>query len=202
MSVLIINLLLIVVFLAVTLVLFQEGLWSGLIMLLNIVAAATFSTAWYERLAALVESQAPSYKYLIDFLCLWGIFAVVLLLMRLATDRASTTKVKFVRQVEMIGGPLVAAIAGWVMVCFAAASLHAAPVPRKLVLETPESRMFFGFAPDRKWISWVRFATKDGPFAYPEGSQIVFDRDGDYIERYADRRLNLERAEGLRVNEN
>ena len=198
----IVNLLLILVFLAIALVLNREGLWSGLVMLLNIVAAATFATAWFERLAGFLDAKMPSYTYLIDFLCLWGIFAVVLLVMRLITDRVSTTKVKFVRQVELVGGPLVAVITAWVMVCFAAASLHTAAVPRALVQPTPESRMFFGFAPDRKWLAWVRFATQSGPFAYPEESAIVFDKDGDFILRYADRRLKLEQSEGLRVNAN
>ena len=198
----IVNLLLILVFLAIALVLNREGLWSGLVMLLNIVAAATFATAWFERLAGFLDAKMPSFTYLIDFLCLWGIFAVVLLVMRLITDRVSTTKVKFLRQVELVGGPLVAVITAWVMVCFAAASLHTAAVPRALVQPTPESRMFFGFAPDRKWLSWVRFATSSGPFAYPEESAIVFDRDGEFILRYADRRHKLEQSEGLRVNAN
>ena len=198
----IVNLLLILVFLAIALVLAREGLWSGLVMLLNIVAAATFATAWFERLAGFLDAKMPSFTYLIDFLCLWGIFAVVLLVMRLLTDLASTTKVKFLRQVELVGGPIVAVITAWVMVCFAAASLHTAAVPRALVQPTPESRMFFGFAPDRKWLSWVRFATSSGPFAYPEESAIVFDRDGEFILRYADRRHKLEQSEGLRVNAN
>ena len=198
----IVNLLLVLVFLAIALVLAREGLWSGLVMLLNIIAAATFATAWYERLAGFLDAKMPSYTYLIDFLCLWGIFAVVLLVMRLITDRVSTTKVKFLRQVELVGGPIVAVITAWVMVCFAAASLHTAAVPRALVQPTPESRMFFGFAPDRKWLAWVRFATQSGPFAYPEESAIVFDKDGDFILRYADRRLKLEQSEGLRVNAN
>jgi len=198
----IVNLLLVLVFLAIALVLAREGLWSGLVMLLNIIAAATFATAWFERLAGFLDAKMPSYTYLIDFLCLWGIFAVVLLVMRLITDRVSTTKVKFLRQVEIVGGPILAVITAWVMVCFAAASLHTAAVPRALVQPTPESRMFFGLAPDRKWLAWVRFATTSGPFAYPEESAIVFDRDGDFILRYADRRQKLEQSEGLRVNAN
>ncbi len=199
----IVNLLLLLVFIAVVLVLTREGLWSGLVMLLNILAATTFATAWYEKLAALADGQMPSFTYLIDFLCLWGLFAVLLLLMRLATDRVSRTKVKFLRQVELVGAPLVAVVAGWIMVCFAAASLHTAPVPRSLVQAEPESRsMFFGLAPDRKWLAWVRYSTKDGPFAHSPASAVVFDNEADFILRYADRRLKLEQAEGLRVNAN
>lgn len=196
----IVNILLLLVFVAVVIVLTREGLWSGLVMLLNILAAATVSTAWYERVAALVDERMPSYTYLVDFLALWGLFAVVLLVMRLVTDRVSRTKVKFLRQVEMVGSPLVAVVAGWIMVCFAAASLHTAPVPRSVVQAEPDSRsMFFGLAPDRKWLAWVRFATKDGPFAYAPGGAVVFDNEADFILRYGDRRLKLEQADGLRV---
>ena len=196
----IVNILLLLVFVAVIIVLTREGLWSGLVMLLNIVAAATVSTAWYERVATLIDERMPSYTYLIDFLALWGLFAAVLLVMRLVTDRVSRTKVKFLRQVEMAGSPLVAAVAGWIMVCFAAASLHTAPVPRSVIQAEPDSRgMFFGLAPDRKWLAWVRFATKDGPFAFAPGSAVVFDNEADFILRYGDRRLKLEQADGLRV---
>jgi Colicin V production protein len=196
----IVNILLLLVFVAVVIVLTREGLWSGLVMLLNIVAAATVSTAWYERVATLIDERMPSYTYLIDFLALWGLFAAVLLVMRLVTDRVSRTKVKFLRQVEMAGSPLVAAVAGWIMVCFAAASLHTAPVPRSVIQAEPDSRgMFFGLAPDRKWLAWVRFATKDGPFAFAPGSAVVFDNEADFILRYGDRRLKLEQADGLRV---
>ena len=196
----IVNILLLLVFVAVVIVLTREGLWSGLGMLLNIVAAATVSTAWYERVATLIDERMPSYTYLIDFLALWGLFAAVLLVMRLVTDRVSRTKVKFLRQVEMAGSPLVAVVAGWIMVCFAAASLHTAPVPRSVIQAEPDSRgMFFGLAPDRKWLAWVRFATKDGPFAFAPGSAVVFDNEADFILRYGDRRLKLEQADGLRV---
>ena len=192
----IVNILLLLVFLAIALVLAREGLWSGLVMLLNIVAAATFATAWFERLAGFLDAKMPSFTYLIDFLCLWGIFAVVLLVMRLITDRASTTKVKFLRQVELVGGPIVAVITAWVMVCFAAASLHTAAVPRALVQPTPENRMFFGLAPDRKWLGWVRGSSRKGPFSRPDHA---FDEKADFILRYADRRLKLEGEQGLRA---
>jgi hypothetical protein len=198
----IVNLILVIVFLAVALVLAREGLWSGLVMFLNLLVATTAATAWYPVVATLIDGSLPSFTYLLDFLAWWGLFAIILLVMREVTDRMSRTKVKFVKQVEMVGGPLVGILAGWLMVCFAAASLHTAAVPRDLVQPTPEATMFFGFAPDRKWISWMRFSTKDGPFAHPEGSAIVFDKDGDFILRYADRRQKLEQSEGLRVNAN
>jgi len=193
----ILTLILLAVFVTVTAALYKEGIWSSLVMLLNVLLAATVATAWYEKLVAVLEPRLPSFTYLLDFVALWGLFCLLLLGLREATDRISRTRVKLRRPVELFGGPLVAALAGWVMTCFTAATLHTAPVPRAVVQPTPEARMFFGLAPDRKWLAWVRGATLTGPFAVP-GS--AFDKDADFIIRYADRRQRLEGEPGLRVN--
>jgi len=193
----ILNLFLIIVFLATALALFRDGLWSGLIMLLNILLATTVASAWYETVARLLDGRLPSYTYLLDFFSIWGLFALVLLVMREITDRLSRTKVKFVKQVELGGSIAVAILAGWLMLCFAAASLHTAAVPRGLVQPTPAARMFFGFSPDRKWLAWTRWSTEKGPFS---NKDHVFDPDGDFILRYADRRHKLEQEEGLRLS--
>jgi len=193
----ILTLILLAVFVTVTAALWKEGIWSSLVMLLNVVLAATVATAWYEKLVAVLEPRLPSFTYLLDFVALWGLFCLLLLGLREATDRISRTRVKLRRPVELFGGPLVAALVGWVMICFTAATLHTAPVPRDVVQPTPEARMFFGLAPDRKWLAWVRGATLVGPFAVP-GS--AFDKDADFIIRYADRRQRLEGEPGLRVN--
>jgi len=193
----ILTLILLAVFVTVMAALWKEGIWSSLVMLLNVVLAATVATAWYEKLVAVLEPRLPSFTYLLDFVALWGLFCLLLLGLREATDRISRTRVKLRRPVELFGGPLVAALVGWVMICFTAATLHTAPVPRDVVQPTPEARMFFGLAPDRKWLAWVRGATLTGPFAVP-GS--AFDKDADFIIRYADRRKQLEGEPGLRVN--
>lgn len=193
----ILTLILLAVFVTVAAALWKEGIWSTLVMLLNVVLAATAATAWYEKLVAVLEPRLPSYTYLLDFVALWGLFCLLLLGLREATDRISRTRVKLRRPVELFGGPLVAALVGWVMTCFTAATLHTAPVPRDMVQPTPEARMFFGLAPDRKWLAWVRGSTLSGPFAVP-GS--AFDKDADFIIRYADRRKRLESEPGLRVN--
>ncbi|MFM8987007.1 MAG: hypothetical protein ACKONH_13320 [Planctomycetia bacterium] len=192
----IVNLILLAVFVTVSFALWKEGIWGSLVMLCNVLVAASAATAWYEWVVAFLEPRLPSYGYLLDFVAVWGLFCLVLLGLREATDRISRTKVRLRRPVELFGGPLVAALVAWVMTCFTAATLHVAPLPRDLVQPAPESRMFFGLAPDRKWLAWVRGATLGGPFAVP-GS--AFDKDADFIIRYADRRKRLEGEPGLRV---
>ncbi|MFM7138453.1 MAG: hypothetical protein ACKO1M_15535 [Planctomycetota bacterium] len=145
---------------------------------------------------ARLEPWLASYTYLLDFIALQGTFCVLLLVMREITERLSRTRVRFRKPVELAAGPLVAMLTAWVVVCFTAASLHTAPVPRDVIQPTPESRMFFGLAPDRRWLSWVRSASLRGPFARPDQA---FDPQADFILRYADRRKALEAEETLRV---
>jgi len=183
-------------FVAVAFALWREGLWSAAIMLLNLLLAATFATAWYERLATFLTARLPSYDYLLDFVALWGLFALSLLVLREISDRVSRRKVRFRKPVEMFGCPVVAAVAAWVFVCFTAASLHTAAVPRDVIQPAPESTMFFGLEPDRRWLQWVRGSTAHGPFAVAERS---FDPEADFILRYATRRHELESQEELRV---
>lgn len=192
----ILSLVLLGIFVAVTFALWREGTWSAVIMLLDVLLAATLATAWYPAVVARLEPMFASFTYLLDFLALQGLFCLLVLAFREVTDRISRTRVKFRRPVELVGGPLVAMLTGWVMVCFTAASLHTAPVPRNVVQPTPEARMLFGLAPDRRWLAWVRGSSIRGPFAAPAAA---FDPDADFVLRYADRRHALEREQQLRV---
>lgn len=190
------SLILLGIFVAASFALWREGPWSGLIMLLNVLLAASLATAWYPWVVARIEPRLASYTYLLDFVALQGLFCVLVLFFREVTDRLSRTRVRFRKPVELVAGPLVAVLTAWVIVCFMAASLHTAPVPRDMIQPTPESRMFFGLAPDRRWLAWVRGSSRSGPFARP---QNPFDPDADFILRYADRRRALEAEPELRV---
>ncbi|MFM8414406.1 MAG: hypothetical protein ACKOCX_06750 [Planctomycetota bacterium] len=190
------SLILLGVFVAVAFAIWREGPWSGLIMLLNVLLAASLAMAWYPWVVARIEPALVSYTYLLDFVVLQGLFCVLLLVFREVTDRLSRTRVKFRRPVELAAGPIVAVLTAWVMVCFTAAALHTAPIPRDFIQPTPEARMFFGLAPDRRWLAWVRGSSMNGPFARPSAP---FDPEADFILRYADRRRALEKEEQLRV---
>ena len=190
----IITALLLVVLVSVTALLVLQGLWRSLLAFFNVLAAASIATAWFAPLATLLDRYLPSYTYLLDFLSAWLLFCVVLAILRAATDFLAPTRIEFPPLVDRIGAGIPAFLAGWIVMAFTAATLHTAPVPRDFVQPTPEARMFLGLAPDRKWLSWVRNASKSGPF-----SRAAFDPDADFILRYADRRLKLESEQTLRV---
>ena len=182
----IISLVLFAILAAVTGMLVREGLWRSTLMFFNVLTAATVATAWFSPLAAVLEEQAEDYATLVDFLSNWLIFCAVLALLRELTDRISPTSLVFPLLVERIGGGLMAFLTGWIMMAFTAATLHTAPVTRDDVQPTPEARMFFGLSPDRKWLGWVRGSSLTGPFS--RGPDLVFDKQADFILRYADRR--------------
>lgn len=198
MSGLILNLVLFVMLAAATALLTMGGLWRALLAFFNVLVAACIATSWYEMLAGMLDKHLASYTYFLDFLSIWLLFIAIVSILRATTDWLVPHKVEFPQLVDWIGGGVVAFLTAWVLMAFTAASLHTAPVPRDVIQPSPEAKMFFGLAPDRKWLSWVRNASLSGPFS--RGEPHVFDKDADFILRYADRRLKLQQSEGLRVS--
>jgi hypothetical protein len=185
-----VTILLVGVFVAVTAMLARERLFAAMVMLLNVLPAATLATVWYEPLAAWLEGLmgrlAPPFSQFADMIAVWGIFAVVVGVARELTDRLGRPRVRFPFWLDLGGGVLVGAITAWIMVGFTATTLHMAALPREMVQPTPESRMLLGLAPDRKWLAWVRGSTINGPFA--AGERRAFDPEADFVLRYGDRR--------------
>ena len=199
----IVNLILLAVFMVVAFALWRQGAWATMLMLLNILAAATLATAWFETLVAMLEPVFPSYTYLLDFICIWAAFSLTLLVLREVIEKVTPERVKLRKPVELFGTPLLAVIAAWIMVAFTATTLHVAPLPAVMVQPTPDSRMFLGLAPDRKWLQWVRNSSRFGPFGRPDHAfdegVVAEGAGGDFIIRYHERRKRLAAEEALRI---
>lgn len=192
------TILLLVLFLAITGLVARERLWGGMLRFLNVLVAATMATAWYEPLAALgdpfVNRIVPPFGQFFDAAAAWGLFLIILLVLRILTWLMSRTRVPFPTILDWGGGVVLGGLTAWVMVCFTAMTFHMAPLSREEVQPTPESRMFLGLAPDRKWLAWVRGGSLNGPFA--SGGDRSFDRDADFVLRYGDRRAGNAAALG------
>lgn len=190
----ILTVLLLLMFLAVTGLVVRDRLWGAMLRFLNVLFAATMATVWYEPLAALgdpfVDRIQPPFGQFFDAAAVWGLFLLILLVLRIVTWFVSKKRVPFPAVLDWGGGAVMAALTAWVMVCFTAMTFHMAPLSRDAVQPTPDARMFLGLAPDRKWLAWVRGSTgAAGPFAsYSETGKPWFDPDADFVLRYADRR--------------
>lgn len=207
-----VDILLLVLFLVVAGSLAMAGLWSNLLTLVNVIFAGLLAVSCYEPLAKWLDGQMASLTYIWDFVALWLIFAAAMGLSRAVTDAVSPVKVKFKRPVDQAGGILLACWVAWVVVCFTTLTLHTAPLSRNFLGFQPEpsSRMFFGLAPDHRWLGFVqkestgalaRTATLKFPDGHQETGPNKFDPQGEFVLKYSERRSKFEKLPGFRVPE-
>ncbi len=180
---------------------FSEGLWGAAIMLINVMTAALLATNFFEPLATWLNGMLPSFTYLWDIVAVWAIFALSLVIMRLATDFLSRHKVRFLKPLDVGGGLFFAAWIGWVMVQFTLFTMHMAPLSRNYLgfQEKPDDKMFFGLGPDRDWLAFIHGMSKDGALGRDSDNHI-FDPNADFILKYGARRDALAKEPGLLVS--
>jgi hypothetical protein len=193
------SIVLLVIFVACFASLMNSGMWSNTITLINVITSGLLAMNYFEPLAEFLDKQAPSWTYVWDFVSLWFVFGISMLALRGVTDLASKIQVKFHPKVERIGGLLMAVWASWIVLCFATATLHAAPLARNFLggafQPEPEAKMLFGLQPDRVWLGWVNRESKGALRRL--GTAAPFDQRGDFILRYAERRAEFEQQRTL-----
>src|SRR4030095_5700602 len=119
-----------------------------------------FATSFYEPICTAIEGigAAKTYTYLLDFVVLWILFAIVFGILRAITDSLSKKQVQFEMPVEMAGRSLLAVVCGWLMVCFVAFSLQMAPLNSPSPLgawSTTSAKTFGPVSPDRLWLGFI-----------------------------------------------
>lgn len=173
--------------------LYNGGLWSNAITLINVMTSGLMATSLFEPLTVWLQAKEPSYTYVWDFLAFWAVFAGTMGILRAITDNLSKVKVRFKKPVDVAGGLIFAVWIGWVMVSFTLTTLHTAPLARNsfggAFTPTPMSNMFLGFAPDRQWLAFVHKMSR-GTFA--RSQQNPFDPTGEFILKYGARREQFE----------
>ena len=186
--------------------LWTEGMWGNAVTLINTVISCIVATNCYEAVVAFGMDNAPTYTYVLDYLCLWGAFAACFAVLRSATDAISRHKVKFKKPVEQAGRALFAFATGWVIVCFTTYSLHTAPLGenpfRASLHHDGNTKNFLGLGPDIMWLAFAQSRSKGAlsraDESGPDGVR-VYDPDSTFMARYASRRKKLETIEGLRT---
>jgi len=181
--------------------LWNEGMWSNCLTLINVLLAALVAMNYFEPVADFLDEKQPSYTYLWDYLSLWFIFFIVFAIARTATGLISNTRVKFIPQIEQAGRVISVLLIGWILVCFALSALHTAPLARTAIRggfqEKPMSNNFLGLAPDRMWLGYVQHRSKN---ALATSGPNVFDENAEYIFKYGERRRKFSELETVRVN--
>ena len=171
--------------------LYNEGLWSNAVRLINVVLAALLAMNFYEPLARYLTSQFRSFTYFCDFIAVWVVFAFAIVFLSEITNRLSKVKVKFLNLADRIGSVAVAVWIGWIMVCFTATTMHMAPLARSPFRGSfePEARAASTLSPEMLWLGFTQKISKG---AFAKGEEPGFDPKGEFLPRYATRRAKLE----------
>lgn len=169
----------------------SDGMWSSGIMLVNTILAALLAMNFWEPASAAALGFSSGGEFFWDYFILMGLFLVFLMIFRSATDKLSRKKVVFLRLADIIGGYVLAAFTGWVLVCFLLTAAQTAPIARNFAFGgfVPEENNFLGLAPDRLWLGFTQRMSL-GPLSPigasddPNGPH-VFDPKGEFIIKYA-----------------
>lgn len=198
---------LVVIFFGVLASLYTEGMWGNAIRLINTVTAALLATNFYEPMANWTEGfndSLASYTYCWDYLMLWILFAVFLIVFRIVTDKVCRVKVRFLKLADQIGSGVFACLVGWVFVGFTLFSFHTAPLAKNFLFDgfQADQKMLFGItAPDQAWIQFTRSVSER---AYARNPLNIFDEYGQFRTKYEQRRMEIEEyvndKQTLRVN--
>ena len=182
--------LMVVIFIAVAISLYTEGLWGNALRLINVTTAALLATNFYEPLANWLEGMMTSYKYVCDFIAIWAVFAISLGVLRAMTDFLSKVKVRFLKIVDQVGGGILACCVGAVMVAFVTTTLHTAPLAEKFMFGgfQADKPMMMGLAPDRKWLGFSRTVSRG---AFSRSAAKPLDPQ-HFINNYKQRRIEIE----------
>jgi hypothetical protein len=176
----------------------REGLWSNAISLVNILVSGLVAFAFYSPLTIYLDEMLDGqYTYLLDFVCIWLLFVVTIVITRGVTSLASKTRMRFKYPIDPVGGPLVALIAAWALSAFVMATLHTAPMGKgafggglvhsKTEVESKSSLL----APDLGWLRFVDRVTR--PDAFGHAGRDVFSPWG-FVSIYADHREKYDQA--------
>ncbi|TWT43442.1 CvpA family protein [Botrimarina hoheduenensis] len=107
----------------------REGLWANLIALFTLLVGGLTAFGIYQPIVVMIdEATEGSYTYLLDFVVLWLVFALVVGVLKGLGGVMSPRRLRFKEPINPIGGPIVGLVAAVLVACFTMATFHAAPL--------------------------------------------------------------------------
>ena len=162
----------------------NKGLWRNLITLINVLFAALLAMNYFEPAAEFLKSKDVTFDFMVDLLAAWGIFAAAMLLLRVVTDRLTKIRVRFIKPVDLGVGIFFSMWSGWIVACFAAVTLHVAPLPRRH--RGIAASFQFHSLPGSPLVGLYASAVVSGarPRGFLRGFRLRLRPKGDFLLRY------------------
>ncbi len=195
------------------------GVWNNVITFVNTVFSTIIASNFFEPMANALDGGTSSYTYLLDFVCLWLLFFISFIILRLGTDLLSRHRMTVNKIVDYAGRTVFSLATAWVFVCFMQFSFHTAPFPigEGNFQEAPNTSNFVG-SPDRLWMGFLQsrsqgamsasldallMPTYEPSLLHEDDKDLdcrVFDSDGDFIYKYHNRRRVFADQDAMRVS--
>jgi hypothetical protein len=155
----IINLIVVGLFAGLTYALISEGLWGSALMFFNVVFGGMIAFNFYEPLARLLDSTGIGWGFS-DTLCLLGLFAITVLLLRMTTETLAPAMVRFPPPIYHAGRIIFALGGAAVTMAIVILAFHTAPVHKKIFGAVKyDTKPPFGAGLDHQWLGFFQYET-------------------------------------------
>lgn len=182
----------------------REGLWSNAISLVCILISGLAAFGFYSPLVIYLDEMLDGeFTYLLDFVVIWALFVISMLICRLFTGMASRTRMRFKNPIDPVGGPVIALIAAWALAAFTMATLHTSPMPKDafggaLVYSDADVESNSAlFSPDLGWLRFVERVTQPDGFGRSNGAGKF--SAAAFVKIYAKHREGFGNGGGIKV---
>jgi len=178
----------------------REGFWSNAIALVQIMFSGLVAFGCYQPLVVLADEKTEgSYTYALDIVVIWGLFTITMIVLKVLCEMLSKTRMRFIHPIDNIGGPALAAIAGYMMAGIVGASLHTAPLSKDALggnMDYPLGDLSSAgiMALDISWLKLTESALDATTLGTGEKFSAV-----DFVDAYGDRREQFEETDSLLV---
>jgi hypothetical protein len=176
----------------------REGLWSNALTLFNILISGLVAFGLYSPITVWLDVQLDgAFTYAIDYVVVWALFVVTMVILRIVTRAASATRMRFRHPIDSVGGPLVGLIAAWTLTGFVTATLHMAPVSKEALggamvyassadLEKPPL-----MSPHLGWLRLVQRLSRSASLGTSGTDKFTV---AEFVTTYTDHRAKFEKA--------
>ena len=207
---LVIDILLLAIVGGLTFLVGQDGPWNAILTFFAVIFGGLLAMNFYEPLAIFLSRQSPALETRADFVCMVGLFALFVTLIRLGLEHLAPTNIELPEIAYKIGQWAFGFGSAYITMAILLTSLHTAPLPRKFFGFTPERKNFLGItSPDVQWLGFTQHVTEHvfarrsfdskGMVAYRnfDGMRMVFPDQHQpaylptFIIRHATRRKRL-----------
>ena len=156
-----IDLILIAIIVVVTWCVASEGAWGAALTLISVIFAGLLAMNYFEWLAVTIFPATGAWSMRADIICLVGLFALFVFLLRLAADHFSPSFIHLSGLAYEIGRWGCGLLTGYIVMAFLLTALHTASLPREFIGFKPERKNLFDqVAPDRQWLGFMQFVSE------------------------------------------